>query len=292
MAESGGVTVPVTVPVVLSHVQAAVLLRARRSGAATVRVSPDLSLSEVEVTLSADRVHFAEGVSLAWAEIERIAATENACFAVRDAEVEEIREFSATTNWLRSLMPTASAPTMLVSGIPMHRIKGIDPMADTLRKVKTIAPITGTVLDTATGLGYTAIVAARTAARVVTIELDPAALRVARQNPWSRELFSRANIEQIVGNAAETIETFPDGTFARIIHDPPMFSLGGDLYSGAFYRQCLRVLGRGGRMFHYIGDPGSASGSRITRGVIRRLQEAGFARVVRRPEAFGVVAFP
>lgn len=290
MAESGSVTVPA--PVVLSHIQAAVLLQARRGEASVARVSPDLGLSEVDVTLSVDGVQFPAGVSLAWAEIERIAGAENACFAVRNGDAEEIRAFSETTNWLRSLYPTASAPTMLVSGIPMHRIKGIDPMADTLRKVKTIAPITGTVLDTATGLGYTAIVAARTAARVVTIELDPAALRVARQNPWSRGLFARENIEQLVGDASEMIETFPDGTFARIIHDPPMFSLGGDLYSGAFYCQCLRVLGRGGRMFHYIGDPESASGSRITRGVIRRLQEAGFARIVRRPEAFGVVAYP
>lgn len=278
--------------VVLSHVQATGLLRARRAGVAAAQVSPDLGLSEVEAALSTDGVRFLDAVSLGWTEIERIAATENACFAVREGDAEEIREFSATTNWLRSLYPTASAPTMLVSGIPMHRIKGTDPMADTLRKVKTIAPITGAVLDTATGLGYTAIVAARTAARVVTIELDPAALRVARQNPWSRDLFARTNIEQIVGDAADVIETFPDNTFVRIIHDPPMFSLGGDLYSGAFYRQCLRVLGRGGRMFHYIGDPESASGSRITRGVIRRLQESGFARIVRRPEAFGVIAYP
>ncbi len=290
MAESGGLTAPA--PVVLAHKQAAALLRARQEGASVAPVSPDLGLSEVEASLSAEGVRFPDGPALPWAEIARIAAAENACFAVRDGIAEEIRAFSETTHWLRSLYPTAGAPTMLVSGIPMHRVKGIDPMGDTLRKVKTIAPITGTVLDTATGLGYTAIVAARTAARVVTIELDPAALEVARQNPWSRELFARENIEQIVGDAADVIETLPDKTFARIIHDPPMFSLGGDLYSGAFYRQCRRVLGRGGRMFHYIGDPERASGSRITRGVIRRLQEAGFARVVRRPEAFGVVAYP
>jgi predicted methyltransferase len=281
-----------TAPITLSHIQAAALLRAREVGMAGTRVSPDLSLSEVGVALSDDGVRFPGEPPLPWAEVERIAATENACFAVRAGAATEIREFSETTDWLRSLYPTAGAPTMLVSGIPMHRIKNIDPMADTLRKVKTIAPITGAVLDTATGMGYTAIVAARTAARVVTIELDPAALAVARQNPWSRELFERTNIQQIVGDAAEVIETFPDGAFARIIHDPPMFSLGGELYGGAFYRQCRRVLGRGGRMFHYIGDPESASGSRITRGVIRRLQEAGFARVLRRPEAFGVIAYP
>ena len=82
-----------------------------------------------------------------------------------------------------------------------------------------------------------------------------------------------------------------DADLARIIHDPPSFSLAGDLYSGTFYRQLFRVLKRGGRLFHYIGDPNSKASGGVTRGALRRLQEAGFARVVRRPEAFGVVAY-
>ena len=65
----------------------------------------------------------------------------------------KIQFFSEQTNQLYSLMPTERAPTMLISGIPMHRIKNTDPHADTLEKIKTIAPITGHVLDTATGLG-------------------------------------------------------------------------------------------------------------------------------------------
>jgi uncharacterized protein len=180
---------------------------------------------------------------------------------------------------------------MLVSGIPMHRISGIEPHADTLRKIKTIAPLGGVVLDTATGLGYTAIEAAKTAERVVTIELDPAGLEIARQNPWSRDLFGNPRIEQIVGDTYDVVEQFPDGTFTRILHDPPAMALAGDLYSGAFYRELHRILTRSGRVFHYIGDPESASGRNITRGVVRRLQESGFARIVRRPEAFGVVAY-
>jgi uncharacterized protein len=50
------------------------------------------------------------------------------------------------------------------------------------------------------------------------------------------------------------------------------------------------VLRNNGRIFHYIGDPESKSGARVTAGVIRRLQEAGFKRVTRAPRAFGVVA--
>jgi predicted methyltransferase len=140
-------------------------------------------------------------------------------------------------------------------------------------------------------LGYTAIEAARTAEHVITIEIEPAALEVARLNPWSRALFENPRIAQRVGDACEEIETFQDGAFTRIIHDPPAFSLAGDLYSGAFYRQLFRVLGRGGRLFHYIGDLDSRSGRTVVRGGVRRLQEAGFSRVVRRPKAFGLVAY-
>jgi hypothetical protein len=180
---------------------------------------------------------------------------------------------------------------MLISGIPMHRIKGTDPYRDTLQKIKTIAPVTGHVLDTATGLGYTAIEAAKTADHVVTIELDPVALEIAQLNPWSQALFENPRITQLVGDSFEEIQDFESGTFARIIHDPPAFSLAGDLYSGEFYRQLFRVLRSGGRLFHYVGDLESKSGRIVSKGAVRRLQEAGFSRVVRRPEAFGLVAY-
>jgi predicted methyltransferase len=164
-------------------------------------------------------------------------------------------------------------------------------MQDTLKKIATIAPVTGRVLDTATGLGYTAIEAARTAEQVITIELDPGAQEIAHLNPWSRTLFTHPKIKQVMGDAFEVVPTFEDNSFERIIHDPPVFSLAGELYSGVFYQQLYRVLKRGGRLFHYIGNLESKSSGTVTRGALKRLQEAGFTRVVRRPEAFGVVAY-
>jgi predicted methyltransferase len=277
---------------VVSWVQLEPLLRARQSRAASATTSPDLGLTAVEVRLTAEGVVYPDGTRLAWARAERIAGERNKCFTVAaDGAVAEIAAFSEVTGWRRSLMPTTGAPTMLVSGIAMHRIKETDPWRDTLAKVRAIAPILGHVLDTATGLGYTAVVAARTAQEVVTIELDPAAIEVARHNPWSRDLFACPNIRQKVGDSFELVPGFAEGVFDRILHDPPTMSLAGDLYSEEFYRQLRRVLRRGGRLFHYIGDPASPSGKRTTTGVIRRLHEAGFARVVRHPEAFGVVAF-
>jgi len=278
-------------PVVLSHWQAAPLIQARQQSRDLAATSLDLGLSAVQVRLDAGGATLPDGHQIPWETLEQIRAEVTACFAIRDGEAVKIQAFSPELNRFYSLYPTQRAPTLLVSGIPMHRIQGTDPHQDTLQKVRTVAPITDQVLDTCTGLGYTAIEAARTADRVVTIELDPAVLEVARLNPWSRSLFESPRIRQIVGDAFDEVGSFEDSSFSRILHDPPTFSLAGDLYGGEFYRELFRVLKRGGRLFHYIGDLESRLGRNVARGVVSRLQEAGFSRVVRKPAAFGVTAY-
>ncbi len=275
---------------ILSHFQANALLEARRAGRSTAITSLDLGLTDTEVTLTPDRLILPDQVLL-WSEIEEITRHDTACFVVENNHAQMIRGFSDLTGRVYGLMPTAAAPTMLISGLPMHRIKGTNPQQDTLAKIKALAPITGRVLDTCTGLGYTAIEAAKTAEHVITIELDPTAQEMARYNPWSRSLFDNPKIVQIIGDAFEIVPSFEDGVFDCILHDPPMLSLAGELYSGEFYRECWRVLRRNGKLFHYIGDPDSRSGARTTKGVVRRLQEAGFARVIAKPQAFGVAAY-
>jgi len=277
--------------IVLSCVQVEGVLEARRAGKAWATVSLDLGLTTAEVTIESNGVRLPDGQTLTWKQLKKIEKSKRGCFIIEDSTPRKIQFFSEAANRLYSLMPTAGAPTMLLSGVAMHRIKGIDPHQDTLQKIKTIAPIVGRVLDTATGLGYTAIEAAKTAEQVTTIEIEPSALEVARLNPWSRALFENPKIIQIVGDSFDEIGKLEDETFARIIHDPPAFSLAGDLYSSAFYRQLFRVLQRGGRLFHYIGDLESKSGRAVSRGAMRRLREAGFSRVARRPKAFGLVAY-
>ena len=277
--------------IVLSHYQTRPLLRARQAGERRAQVSPDLGLTTVDVLLDPAGVRFPGREALPWGAVEEISASEISCFLIQGDEPQKIRRFSELTNRLYSLMPTQGAPTMLISGIPMHRIKGTDPHRDTLEKIKTLKPLVGAVLDTATGLGYTAIEAAQTAASVLTIELDPAALEVARLNPWSRALFGNPKITQRVGDSYDVVQELDDASFTRVIHDPPAFSLAGHLYSGQFYAELYRVLRHSGRLFHYVGDPESKSGRGVTRGVVRRLQDAGFKRVARRPQAFGVIAY-
>lgn len=267
------------------------MLAARDRVGAALQSSVDLGLTTTETTITAEGALFPWGETLPWSLLEKVRENETACFAVEAGRPRKIQIYSDFMDRLYSLIPTGRAPTMLVSGIPMHRIKGTDPQQDTLSKVKTIAPLYGRVLDTTTGLGYTAIEAARSAELVLTVELDPTVLEICRQNPWSRELFDNPRIQQRIGDVFEEVETFEAGSFSRILHDPPAFSLAGELYSGEFYRQLHRVLGRRGRLFHYVGNPESKSGRNITRGVARRLKEAGFHSVVARPGAFGLVAY-
>jgi predicted methyltransferase len=277
--------------IVLSHFEVKPLIKAHKEGYTTATISPDLGRTTVEVALSSEGAVFPGGEELNWAAVEEIARSETKCFRLAGSILSEIRVFSEVTGRVCSLYPTGGCPTMVIGGFPMHRIKGTDPHQDTLQKVRAVAPMVGNVLDTTTGLGYTAIEAARTASHVTTIELDPASLEVARLNPWSQGLFDNPRIVQMIGDSFDIIRTFDDAVFTRIIHDPPTFSLAGELYSGEFYRQCYRVLARGGRLFHYTGNLKSGEGGQVSRGAIKRLKEAGFERIVPKYEAFGVVAF-
>jgi predicted methyltransferase len=276
--------------IVLSHFQTAPLLAARQAGEAKATISLDLNLTESEVEILEDGARFPDGQQLSWEGVEEIGANEATCFHLVNGAAEKVQFFSSTMNRFYSLMPTERAPTMLLSGIPMHRIKAIDPHEDTLRKIRAVAPVTGRVLDTATGLGYTATEAAKTATEVMTIEIDPTVLEVARRNPWSRALFDNPRIRQVIGDSLAVLPSLDRESFSVIFHDPPTFRLAGDLYSGACYRELFRVLKRGGRLFHYIGDLESTSGRVVAKGAVRRLREAGFSRVERETSAFGLVA--
>lgn len=276
--------------VVLSHFTVEPLLAARKEGATAARVSLDLSLSETTVTLGEAGVLLPDNQTLPWSTVEEIASTDNASFLVENDAATRVQFYSETLHRFYSLYPTCRAPTMMLSGIPMHRIKNVDPWRDTELKMKAMGSVTGTVLDICTGLGYTAIAASRLATHVTTAELDPTVLEVCRRNPWSRDLFDNPKIEQVIGNGADVVEEMGDASFSRIFHDPPTFKLAGELYSGEFYRHLFRILKRGGRLFHYIGDLDSTTGRVVAKGVVRRLQDAGFQRVTRQPEAFGITA--
>lgn len=275
---------------VISCYQAAPLLAARAEGVQLLRCSFDLGLSEVEVTLDAAGVRAPGLPLLDWPSIERVAETDSVAFVVEAEGVTPLRVFSADANRSFQLWPTPSSPALLVSGFLMHRVRDVAPHEGAARMVRALGKVQGRVLDTTSGLGYAAIAAAESASHVVTIELQPVVRELARQNPWSQALFVKRNIELCEGDSAALVPGFEPASFAAIVHDPPAINLAGELYSAEFYSALLRVLDRRGKLFHYIGDANSASGSRTTRGVVKRLRDVGFSRVTVLQDAFGVLA--
>lgn len=274
---------------ILTAAVASRLLVAMDAGEQMLTVSLNLGLSTEPVAIRDGAVEV-RGCALERALLAKIAAEEQKCFEVAADGVRPMAVFSEATGWVRTLLPTADAPTTLVAGFPMHRIGGTTPLADTRAKVRCLGRGRGCVLDTATGLGYTAIELARLGFDVVTVELDPAAIDLARRNPWSAGLFDRDTVRLLQGDVAEIVASFGDGEFSAVLHDPPTLQLAGALYSAAFYAELKRILKPGGRLFHYVGDPHSRAGARATAGVMRRLADAGFENVRRRQDAFGISA--
>lgn len=166
-------------------------------GQKTIETSLDLGLNTAVLTLHPTYITLPNNLTLTWEQLEEIAENELACYLITAEGMEKIQFYSDYLDRFYSLMPTTGAPTMLISGIPMHRIKDTEPHRDTLSKIKAIAPVTGKVLDTTMGLGYTAIEAAKTAESVITLELDPTVLEICRCNPWSQGLFNNPKITQI-----------------------------------------------------------------------------------------------
>ncbi len=272
---------------IISHFQTRSLVG--KNTPSTMSLSTDLNRSYVQISKTKSGWELPNGEILTFSQVETINQDENNCFVFRDGKLEKAGLYSERTNRYYSLMPTEKAPTMLISGIPMHRIKDITPVEDTDHKIKALGKPYGTVLDTSTGLGYTAIQAAKTASKVITVEFDPIVLSICCLNPWSIELFTNPKIFQLIGDSWDLAHIFPERTFNAIIHDPPTFTLAGHLYSQSIYNIFFRILKDSGRLFHYIGNPDSRSGAIIGRGVVERLKRAGFS-VIPKPQAYGVVA--
>ncbi|MCL6500769.1 MAG: methyltransferase [Candidatus Pacearchaeota archaeon] len=191
---------------------------------------------------------------------------------------KKIQFFSPETNKLYQLVPTATIPVLRISGVPMQRFTEIDPLKDTFTKIKALKP-KGIVLDTCTGLGYTAIYSARKSQvkKVITIEKDPNVIEIAKLNPSSNELFENKKIESILGDSFEIIKKFHDEYFDCILHDPPTFVMAPELYSLAFYKEMNRVLKKGGKLWHYCPEPGKLKKkAKLKTRIISNLKKAGF----------------
>lgn len=181
------------------------------------------------------------------------------------------------------------APTLEINGIHMHNISNTTPWEDSYRKIRELkVSKNDKILDICTGLGYTAILSSFRGKEVVTIEKDINVLKIAEYNPWSHNLASE-KIKIILENAFDALDIFSINEFNKVIHDPPRFSLAGELYSKTFYEKIYRVLKKGGNLFHYTGSPGKHRGRNIQKGIIKRLKITGF-EIIKILKDYGILA--
>ncbi|MFH1248617.1 MAG: methyltransferase [archaeon] len=200
--------------------------------------------------------------------------------------------FSQKTNTFYQILPTKTIPVLRINGVPMHRFATLDPLTDTLCKIRSARPF-GRVLDICTGLGYTAIQSARRqeVKEVITIEMDSEVIELCKLNEASVELFNNPKIKIINKDATEAILDFKDKEFDCIIHDPPTFKMAPALYHADFYKHLYRILKHNGRLWHYAPEPGKLKGTsaKFVGGIIKRLKETGFRELKHDQESCGIV---
>jgi predicted methyltransferase len=181
------------------------------------------------------------------------------------------------TGSLVKLVPTPwGPPTFEIDGIKMLPTAEVSPHADAARKVGLVQPRGKVILDTCGGLGYFAAwCLAGGAVRVLSFENNSDVLWMRTINPWSPPADPRLELTQ--ADISEAIGAIGSGSVDAVLHDPPRFGIAGQLYSQAFYDQVVRVLKRGGLLFHYTGTPNKLSRGRdLPAEVSRRLRDAGF----------------
>ena len=206
------------------------------------------------------------------------------CYLADAQGVRKVAFFSEVTNKFYKLVPTPDWPTIAISSTPMHRQKS--PKKDTQNKIDFLKP-QGYVLDTCMGLGYTAILTAQRAKKVITFEKDENVCILARLNPLSQRLFLAENIEIRKADIALGIKEFGNNCFDCIVHDPPTFKLAGELFSRDFYLQLKRVLKFKGRLFHYTPLYKIKQGFDFPGQIKKRLKKAGFREIKYSSQAVG-----
>lgn len=261
-------------------------LEAIIAGFSCVRLSIDLNLSEQDFAINDQHLVLDANNHLSIDTLESIVKKTQRIYLCRDGAMTPLEDRSAG---YYKLVPSAGAPLLEISGVKMHISKGTDPFTSASAMAQQAVRKGDKVLDCCSGLGYAAIAAHRLgASEVLSIELSPEVMALRSQNPWSNAL-KQAGIVQRQGSSYELIGTMPAASFDAVIHDPPRFSLAGELYSEEFYREIFRVLRRNGRLFHYTGNPHVIKkGSSFVDGVIHRLKAAGFRNVQKVEHLMGV----
>ncbi len=279
------------------------------AGHASVELSLDLNLSRNRFAIRGNCLVLNKTWAIDIKDLAPVASSRQKVFALsRDGLVPiEVR-----ADGYYKLVPTNTVPTLEINGIKMHRSKDIDPFVDAREKTKLVVKPQDHVLDTCSGLGYSAVFALKAGAKsVVSTEKSGPVIQIRCQNPWLMAAgnapmdSTRVGLSQIDSNRVSLapvglspadsvridwvhaditryIPTLADLSFDSVIHDPPRFtSATGELYGKLFYNQLFRVMKPVSRLFHYTGSPKKINHQdRFIKNAIKRLEQVGFSKVV------------
>jgi predicted methyltransferase len=264
------------------------VLEAMEREVESIDLSVDLNLSHANFVLAATELTLDADNRLSRAELRQLAGKDNRIFYLQGGELEvlEVRD-----DGYYKLVPTDQAPLLEINGVKMHISKGINPFNSAGHMAAQVVKQGDRVLDTCSGLGYAATAALRLGARaVVSVECSSAVIALRQKNPWSQRIFG-AGIQLVEADSEAYIRDLAAASFDAVIHDPPRFSLAGELYGEPFYRELHRVLKRRGALFHYTGNPHLLRhGSSFVDQAAQRLRLVGFGKVVKIPALMGIIA--
>lgn len=244
----------------------------------TTKISLDLGLTERDVALSENKIVLNKKKY----PIPTLKKDEKTCFILQEDEEEfaRIRFAGSETSQIYELVETAGRPMLKVSATPFHKW-------DFIKRIEK-DELQGVVLDAGTGLGYTAIAAAKTAKRIITVEYDSHILEMHKFNPWSK--LDLPNIEIVEEDICRFMPSVPDATFDAIILDGGTPRSSGHFFSLENYTHMRRTLKPGCTLYHYLPNHGQMRGRDFPAEVMKRLETAGFTDIKRYKEDNYVVA--
>ncbi len=246
---------------------------AMAAGHAFVELSLDLNLSKNRFAIRGNCLVLDNSLEIDIKELAPVASSRQKVFVLgRDG----LSPIEIRADGYYKLVPTDTVPTLEINGIKMHRSKDIDPLVDAREKTKLVVKPQDHVLDTCSGLGYSAVFALKAGARqVVSTEKSLPVIQIRCRNPWlmgngnaptdsTRVGLSQvslspvglsqsdsARIEWVHADITRYIPTLDDLSFDAVIHDPPRFnSATGELYGKSFYTQLFPVMKPVSPLFH------------------------------------------
>lgn len=249
-----------------------------KRGFREIETSLDLGMSKIKVKLGKEGFYVEDQL----VKIGKIKDDEKSCYLINNGKLEKAQYFSDKTNSVYKLIPTSDKPILKISGTSMHKMEFVE----RIRKDK----LRGKILDSGTGLGYTAISSAKTADEVITIEKDENVIEMAKLNPYSRELFENKRIIQRIGDLTEEILEFDDEEFRYAILDGGIVSSSGNFFSLENYKEVIRVLKRNGALYHYLPRPQTKHGRNFISEVGARLKKAGFSAIYKNEKDCYIIA--